>query len=649
MFKNVKIGQKIYLPLIVAIVTATTIMGINAFLTIKEVKSEVFDNQAKTMRTYFDQKYTAKKQIGLTNAISIANNYYVVGALKNGDREMAIRGLSQLDDEFRRFTPLKNIKIHVHTADMHSFVRLWKLEKYGDDLSRFRRTIAAVKETKKPLVAIEIGRAGLVLRGVAPVTEEGRYLGSVEFIQGLNSISRSARKDGYEIVTLMDKKYADVATFLNHLKTVMNRFAVVTKKGAYDEGFVKEISSRQKLSPVFRTDDYFVVSMPITDFGGETVGYALVGKKLKDIEKVIEKTTDAFVWQMIITLIVDGVMLLVLILVIARAVVKPINSLKERIADIAHGDGDLTRRIEIRSNDEIGEMARSINAFIEKVQTIVGNMKGTMERTVRVAGAIKEDADAITSTVETQSGLVAETKELADRIKTDLKVAEESVVETSEDVGETYRALENMQQTLSQMAMKIAEDAQGAKEVAQSVTSLADQTNQIKDVIAIIKDIADQTNLLALNAAIEAARAGEHGRGFAVVADEVRKLAERTQKSLTEIDAAVSVIVQGVVQAQEEINTMADNAELVTETTDRVVNETDETMRRIKETIELSEKAVKETRDIDENLGSLVKKNEGLKREAETTETMARRLEDISKELHEVTRMLEREMGKFRV
>jgi methyl-accepting chemotaxis protein len=649
MFNNLKIGQKIHIPLILSILVATVIIVVNSYYSIGSIEKDVYDTETRSLSTYFEQKYDAKRQVGLTNAINIANNLYVIDALRTGDRQLAIKGLERIDEEFKKYTKFKNIKIHVHTADLHSFVRLWKLDKYGDDLSGFRKTIVAVKKTKAPLVAIEIGRAGLVLRGVAPVLDGGRYLGSVEFIQGLNSISRSAKKDGIDIVTVMDKKFSNIATFLKSQKTLMGRYAVVTKKGAYDESFVADLANLGSLEPVMKTEKYFIVTRPIKDFSGEVVGYALIGKPLREIESVIDHATNALIVQLVIMLLVDLVMLVILIVVISRTVVRPIRRLNDRIKDIAHGEGDLTQRIAIDSNDEIGEMAGNINAFIEKVQGIIQSMRHSMGRAVEVVNAIKGESDAIMDTVENQNRLVGETRSLAGTIKEDLQVAEESVTETSRDVEQTYKTLEHMQQTLTRMASKIIEDARGAKEVAQNVTSLADQTNQIKDVIAIIKDIADQTNLLALNAAIEAARAGEHGRGFAVVADEVRKLAERTQKSLTEIDAAVSVIVQGVVQAQEEINTMAENAELVTETTDKVVEETDKTMEWIQETIELSQKAVKETQHIDRNLEELVRKNVGLSEEARHTEEMARQLEEVSRELQSVTEALKREMEKFRI
>ena len=463
MFNRLKIGQKIHIPLIVSILVATIIVVINSYRSIQNIEEDVFAKEKQTLSTYFLQKYEAKEQVGLTNAINIANNLYIIEALRDANRSLAIRGLSRIDDEFKKYTDFKNIKIHVHTADLHSFVRLWKPRKYGDDLSGFRKTIVAVKERKAPLVAIEVGRAGLVLRGVAPVLDGGRYLGSVEFIQGLNSISRTAKKDGIDIVTVMDKKFSDIATFLKTQKSLMGKYAIVTKKGAYDEGFVNDLAGVERMQPVFRSANYFVVSLPIKDFGGQVVGYALIGKPLKVIESVVDHAAKALIVQLLIMLVVDLIMLAILIVIISRTVVKPIGELNRRIKDLAHGEGDLTQRIEVKSNDEIGEMARSINAFIEKVQEIIQNMKGSMERAVQVAHAIKTDADEIRETVETQNHLVDETKMLAGDIKRDLKIAEESVADTSKDVEQTYHTLDHMQKTLTEMASKIIEDASGAK------------------------------------------------------------------------------------------------------------------------------------------------------------------------------------------
>ncbi|WOE69910.1 methyl-accepting chemotaxis protein [Hydrogenimonas thermophila] len=649
MFKNLKIAQKVHIPLIIAILTTSIIIVVNSYISINKVEKEAFEKERIILTRYFEQKFQAKKDVGLTNAINIANNLYVKKALKENNREIVINGLKSLSNDFKNYTKYKNIKIHIHTKDLHSFARLWKLKKYGDDLSGFRKTIVEIKRTHKPFSAIEIGRAGLVLRGLAPVLDNGNYLGSVEFIQGLNSISKDARKDGFKIITIMDKKFSSIATFLKSQKSLFGSYAVVTKNGAYNKNFVDDISSVAKLTPTFKSSKYFVVSLPIKDFSNIVVGYALVGVDLKTVESIIDETSSALINQLIIMLIADIIMLLVLLLIISKGITKPVNELKDRTREISQGDGDLTKRIKVDTNDEIGETASFINEFIKKVQDVIVNIRSLSTDALSSSRELKRDAEETIKSTLLQNSIVNSTKELSAEAKENLKTAETSVLDTSKNIEEAYTVLEKMQKTLNDMASKIVEDAIGAKEVAQNVTSLADQTNQIKEVIEIIKDIADQTNLLALNAAIEAARAGEHGRGFAVVADEVRKLAERTQKSLTEIDAAISVIVQGVVEAQQEINLMANNAELVSETTGNVVNESTKAIKWMQETIELSKKAVEETRNVDSNLDKLVSENDKLSLAANSSEELAKNLELVSKRLQQITDALNSEMNKFKV
>jgi methyl-accepting chemotaxis protein len=193
MFKNLSISQKIHVPLIASIVFGFIVIFVNYIYSIDDMTKKVYEQQQMTLSTLYKEAIEAKENIGITNAINVSKNYDVVRALKEHNRTIAIDGLKSISQEFKTYTNYKNIKIHIHDADVHSFLRAWKPTKFGDDLRGFRKTIVNVKENKKPLVAIELGRAGLVLRGLAPIIEDGEYLGSVEFMQGLNSIVKYAK------------------------------------------------------------------------------------------------------------------------------------------------------------------------------------------------------------------------------------------------------------------------------------------------------------------------------------------------------------------------------------------------------------------------------------------------------------------------
>jgi len=212
------------------------------------------------------------------------------------------------------------------------------------------------------------------------------------------------------------------------------------------------------------------------------------------------------------------------------SLVRPLKELENRAKDLAHGEGDLTARLAIVGNDEITIVSKYINAFIEKVQETIIKAKQTSSESSSVSEELAQTSLQIGKKVEEES----------------------SIVMLSDDIN-----------TRSQAEAELSERLQ----------SLSSDANEVKNVLQVISDIADQTNLLALNAAIEAARAGEHGRGFAVVADEVRKLAQRTQKSLTEINATINVIVQSIMDASESIATNATEIEKLSNTATDAQNE----------------------------------------------------------------------------
>ncbi len=363
-------------------------------------------------------------------------------------------------------------------------------------------------------------------------------------------------------------------------------------------------------------------------------------------------TAYAFLDKQIKQLIFMGSIMLILsiaiVIFVIKMLLKPLDKLNFVVQELSSSEGDLRQRLEAKSDDEFGQVSHNINKFIEKLHDIVKNSKSISSENASISEELSRTAQEVVRNADAESKIVSNTKEegialtkAIDESVEKAKASQAVLIKTQKDVSDVKNKVEKLEITMQDTASK-------EQNLADRLQHVSQNANEVKEVLNIIKDIADQTNLLALNAAIEAARAGEHGRGFAVVADEVRKLAERTQKSLVEIDATINVVVQSIMDANTD---MTHNAQEVHDLAS-VSIELQEGMNAIDLTIE---RTIIDTNHTVDNFIDTSKKIKHMVDEIEKINVISQEnvfsIDNVSKaseHLHSMTENLNNELGKFK-
>jgi len=385
----------------------------------------------------------------------------------------------------------------------------------------------------------------------------------------------------------------------------------------------------------------------VKDFNLKLLGINIITSAVLLIFTYI-KTPDALLDTAIEHLIVATVIQIAAYYLLKFYVIVPINEFINISKELSEGDGDLTKQIIIRENNEIKLAADYINKFIENVKNIIVQTQQLSNTITNNYKKLEEVTINLKETINKTDEEAKEISEISASLSEHLAKTEESVASTTETLIETSKFLEKFANELDMVINEINDINNKELSINELLNNLSSQAEEIKNVLKIINDITEQTELLALNAAIEAARAGEHGRGFAVVADEVRKLAEKSTASLVDIETIVKNITNTIFSTNEEINKNSQRMNALAQSTANIKLDLNGILEINKNNIEYAKLATKNVTIMACHSKQLIENSEILVDISKTNLNIAHIIETVTNSLKQNLTVLKNILSKFK-
>lgn len=355
----------------------------------------------------------------------------------------------------------------------------------------------------------------------------------------------------------------------------------------------------------------------------------------------IEEALANNIWRLVIqTVALDLIIILLISRLVNKIVVKPIREVVSALQDIAHGEGDLTQRLKKRPG-EMGELAENFNLFVENIQNLIKQVIATIADIDRSVNSMADIAQRTSEGVDRQQQQTDQVAVAMNEMSTASSEVANNALEAASNAEKVDHGAMNAKTVLEDTVDSIRKLADDIDRGATVINNLQSDVGNIVSVLDVIRGIAEQTNLLALNAAIEAARAGEQGRGFAVVADEVRTLASRTQESTQEIQEMIERLQSGAQQAVDVMEVGKAAGEKTVEKANAAEVSLDEITQSISTISEMATQiasAVEEqtavSEDINRSITAIVEIAETTSHDTAETNQASERLMGLCAELH---------------
>lgn len=573
-FNSMSIRKKVVIGMTFAVLASTMIVGFIAHQQARDVlRHRLVDIELPLMLDQIRQKVDNQVSQLLSASQQIANNEFIQRAIKDehidpNDEALLIKTLNNIRAQYQLNDASAANRRTAFYWNQNGFLR--KLNHQQDGW--FYDFVQSNQPTMVSMFREMNGEVKMFANYQNPSSD---YLSGLsksvdDMVQLLNSFR--IEKSGFVFLT-------DASGTVQIHRDASKVKSALTSMYGEEANQLLNTTGVNLIESEYEGEDVFVASQYIPSMDWFVVGVVPVDEVFADMNSVAN--------QMLWTTVVVALIFIALGIWLANSIATPIRAIARRFTDLGKGDGDLSQRIEIHGNDEIAQLSSGFNGFVEKIHESMKEVAETSRALQAAAESVSDKAHTTHDNSQVQRDQTLQVVAAINEMGATISEIASNAATAAETATEATNNTEQGREVVNKAKEAISRLADDVENIAAVIGQLAATTQDIGSILGVIRGISDQTNLLALNAAIEAARAGEQGRGFAVVADEVRNLASRTADSTEEIqkminqlqsdatnavsamDAGKTVTFEGVSASDEAVQVLLNISERIHDISDR--------------------------------------------------------------------------------